>query len=90
MFIANLTAEAFETLINDGYAVVIDQPSVCSNLDPETMIESIEQGEIPNCEITEAMILNGRRMLIYVHHLSDNGEESACCSWYQVAFERIA
>jgi hypothetical protein len=89
MFIANLTAEAFETLKATGYVVVMDSPPGCSGRDYQNNIESIVQGEIPDCEITEPMILNGQRMLVFVHHLSDEGTESACCSWRKTAFEKV-
>ncbi len=89
MFVANLTQEAFDTLNLRGRVVVFFSPPGCSGRDSHTEILEIVSGKIPDYELTQVMVLNGQKMLVFVHHLSDMGQESACCRWRQIVFEKV-
>ena len=90
MLIATITQEAFERLNHFCGTVMVDRPSGCSGREFVNHIIEIHEGSIPVCDLSEVMILNGQKMIVFVSQPCSFPGESACCAWSQVVFEKIA
>ena len=85
-----ITDEAFDSLNKFGEVVVIDDPPGCSHRPYRSEVLEVLAGSLPPCSLTVSMLLNGRKMLVYVHVQSCEGMECACCRWSRVTFEKVA